>query len=212
MKYVCKQTSPESFELWKAKANEDWHPTYADLRNPEKADLQEHLLAEQGWVCCYCGRRITEGDSHIEHFRPQERYVEQALQYENLHASCIRATNPGSPLHCGHAKENQFDEQRMLSPLQSDCEIHFSYALDGQIILVGDETTYTRDLLKLDIAFLCNRRQEQLSRVFDVAFLESADDDELLRLQEAFQLRDEGGKLPDFGHVVARFAKQLMTP
>lgn len=211
MKYVCKQAPPESFELWKARANEDWQPTYTDLRNPEKAELQEHLLAEQGWVCCYCGRRVTEEDSHIEHFRPQERYGDQALRYENLLASCIRATNPGSPLHCGHAKENQFDEQRMLSPLQNDCEMRFSYALDGQVIPADDRAAYTRDLLKLDIAFLCNRRQELLRRVFDEAFLESVDDGELERLQEAFQRRDEDGKLPDFGHVVARFATQLMT-
>jgi uncharacterized protein (TIGR02646 family) len=110
MKQVKKQGEPASFRQWREQANADWQPGYGDLQNPQKAQLHQSLLTEQGWVCCYCGRRIEQQDSHIEHFRPQERYPELALNYDNLHASCIRETKPGAPLHCGHAKSHDFDE------------------------------------------------------------------------------------------------------
>ncbi|MDN7451080.1 retron system putative HNH endonuclease [Burkholderia multivorans] len=210
MKLVQKQKAPESFEQWKAQANDDWQPTYADLQNPEKAQLQEALLSEQGWVCCYCGRSIEQAHSHIEHFRPQEHYPDRVLSYDNLHASCIRETSPGTPLHCGHAKGNAFDEALAISPTTPGCEQQFRYTLDGQIIPENDNAAYMCNLLKLDIEFLNDRRAAVLQGVFDNDFLENASTDELNRLREGYKRPDADGHLPDFGHIVARYAEQLM--
>lgn len=210
MKLVQKQKAPESFEQWKAQANDDWQPTYADLQNPEKAQLQEALLSEQGWVCCYCGRSIERANSHIEHFQPQEHYPDRALRYNNLYASCIRETSPGTPLHCGHGKGNNFDEARAISPTDLDCERQFRYTLDGQILPENEKAAYMRDLLKLDIEFLNDRRAAVLQGVFDNDFLENASTDELRRLREGYKRPDADGHLPDFGHIVARYAEQLM--
>ena len=41
------------------------------LQNPEKRELHEALIQEQGDICCYCGMRITRESSHIEHLKPQ---------------------------------------------------------------------------------------------------------------------------------------------
>lgn len=210
MKYVKKQEAPDSFEQWKGKASDNWQPTYGALQNPEKAQLHEALLTEQGWVCCYCGRSIEQKQSHIEHFRPQEQYPDKALSYDNLYASCIRAANPGSPLHCGHAKGNAFNEALAVWPIASDCERQFRYTLDGQIIPENDKASYMRDLLKLDIEFLNDRRAAVLQGVFDNDFLENASADELNRLREGFRQFDADGQLPDFGHVVVRYAEQLL--
>lgn len=210
MKHVQKQEAPESFEQWKTLADANWQPTYADLQNPQKAQLQEALLSEQGWVCCYCGRSIEQANSHIEHFRPQEHYPDRALCYDNLHASCIRETSPGAPLHCGHAKGNAFDEALAVSPTNPDCEWQFRYTLDGQVIPENDNAAYMRDLLKLDIGFLNDRRAAVLQGVFDNDFLESANTDELNRLRKGYKRPDADGHLPDFGHVVARYVEQLM--
>jgi uncharacterized protein (TIGR02646 family) len=214
MKQVTKDVSPREFEDWKARGNEDWQPSYGILRNPEKRALHESLLAEQGWVCCYCGRSVTLDDSHIEHFRPQERYRELALNYENLHASCLRETEPGRPLHCGHAKGADFDEELHVSPLSEDCERRFLYTLDGRIILGDPADTgaaYMLDLLKLDIAFLRNRRQEEVGRVFDPQFLATVTGEELRLLGDFYRHRDEHGRMPSFGHVLARFAEQRLA-
>ncbi|MBH2043142.1 retron system putative HNH endonuclease [Polaromonas sp.] len=213
MKHVMKGASAPEFETWKALENPDWTPTYENLQNPQKCALHASLLKEQGWVCCYCGRSIAQQDSHIEHFRPQERYPDLALSFENLHASCIRETEPGRPLHCGHAKGAGFDEALHISPLNPECEVRFLYTSKGSIIpseASDAQASYMVELLQLDIKFLCNRREEEVNRVFDPEFLATVTADELRLLRDAFRRRDEAGRAQSFGHVLARFSEQRL--
>ena len=212
MKHVSKGEPPASFEEWKAKANEDWQPAYDSFPNPQKSELHDALLRDQGWVCCYCGCEISQADSHIEHFRPQSKYPDQALSFGNLFASCLRDVDPGSPLHCGHAKDNDFDEVLCVSPLEDRCEQRFTYKWDGHVEPASGDANaeYMCGLLKLDIAFLCNRRKEVLQRIFGHEFLSTVTDAELSQLRDAFRRRDTRGHLPSFGHVVARYAEQLL--
>ena len=214
MKSVIKSTEPVAFLDWKAQANDDWQPSYGALQNPEKCALHRALLTEQGGVCCYCGRLIVLADSHIEHFRPQEAHEDLALAYINLHASCIRETEPGAPLHCGHAKGNDFDEGSFISPLQIDCESRFIYsAQDGAIYPLdrGDESAaYMAKLLKLDVKFLRDRRAEALKAAFDDNFVRSASDEEIVKLAQAYRQPDAGGQFTGFGHVLSRYAEQLL--
>lgn len=213
MRHYPKGPQSAALEEWKALANEDWQPTYDDLQNPQKRRLHQSLLDEQGRACCYCGRTISLTDSHIEHFRPQELRDDLALSYENLFASCIRETAPGAPLHCGHAKGNDFDEAGHISPLDPTCERRFLYTLTGSILPSnqGDaQANYMNSLLRLDIDFLRNRRLEVLTSAFDEGFIGSATDDELEALAIAFRQRDADGSLESFGHVLARYAEQLL--
>lgn len=215
MKRVVKGESPYGFEQWKSKASAEWAPGYSSLQNPEKKELHAALLKEQGYVCCYCGRDISLVDSHIEHFRPQELREDIALDYANLFASCIRETKPGAPLHCGHAKGNAFDEANHVSPLDDDCERRFIYTLDGAIAPTDQAdhaAQHMRQLLRLDIAFLRNRRQEFLRAVFDPDFLVSASNDELRLLAAAYSTPDADGRLESFGHVLGRYVEQLLSP
>ena len=214
MKQVNKGASPEAFESWKALANDDWQPCYAELQNPEKTLLHTALLQEQGHVCCYCGRQISLTDSHIEHWRPQALRKDLELDYSNLLASCLRASQPGAPLHCGHAKGNAFIEGHTLSPLDPGCELRFAYHLNGAISAARPDDQAAIDmiaLLQLDIAFLRNRRSEALTRVFDAAFLGTASDDELRTLATVYrQLDPDSGQHADFGHALALFAEALL--
>ena len=214
MKRVAKQVEPAAFTDWKSKTSEAWQPRYGALQKPEKQALHAALLTEQGWVCCYCGRSISLLDSHIEHFRPQDAREDLALDYGNLHASCIRETEPGAPLHCGHTKGNDFDESCAISPQDTNCEHRFSYsAQDGTIYpsTMGDEcAAYMVGLLKLDVKFLCNRRAEALKDVFDDAFVRSASDNDLVKLAHAYRVPDARGNLTGFGHALARYAEQLL--
>jgi len=214
MKQVVKGLAPAQFEGWKAQANAEWQPSYSGLQNPEKAALHEALIAEQGGVCCYCGTSISVKTSHIEHFRPQEGYEDLALEYENLHASCIRQTCPEDPLRCGHAKGNAFDETNVISPQEDGCERRFLYSyLDGAIYSADRadvSANYMVSLLRLDINFLQNRRMAALSSVFDDEFVRNASEQELELLASAYRRRNDAGVLPDFGHVVARHAEQIL--
>lgn len=214
MKHVTKGASPDDFEAWKAQANENWKPTYDSLRNPEKQSLHRALLAEQGSVCCYCGRSIALDDSHIEHFKPQDRYETLQLEYANLHASCLRGQQRCMPRHCGHAKDNGFDEDQHIAPVDPTCEQRFMYTLRGSIVPTdaGDERArYMVDLLALDSPALQHLRNEVLARTLDPEFLASATNEDLVQLRDGFRTRDAAGNLPSLGHVVARYAEQNMT-
>ncbi|MDP9504069.1 retron system putative HNH endonuclease [Pseudomonas protegens] len=212
MKQIFKGTEPASFTEWKASINEDWTPSYSTLQNPQKHELHSSLLNEQGHFCCYCGRDIDHSTSHIEHFRPQEHFEELELDYQNLHASCIRETRPGAPLHCGHIKGSWFDETKHISPMENDCERRFRYLLTGQI-QAADSTDRAAEkmieVLALDIAYLNNRRQSTIEHVFDSKFIAQVSTDDLRLI--IHELRTTPIiEQQAFDHVVARYAEQLL--
>ncbi|MBX8475046.1 TIGR02646 family protein [Pseudomonas capsici] len=212
MKRVVKGTEPASFTQWKASANEDWTPTYPTLQNPQKRDLHNSLLKEQNFFCCYCGREINLDSSHIEHFRPQEDYDTLALEYENLHASCLRETKPGNPLHCGHHKSNWFDETLHISPTDNNCEQRFRYLLTGVIQKAQDTDAAAAmmiEKLALDIAYLNQRRQSAIRKVFDDQFIADVSDKELQDIVNGLRSATHDKQIA-FDHVVARYAEQLL--
>ncbi|WP_273823207.1 MULTISPECIES: retron system putative HNH endonuclease [Pseudomonas] len=213
MKQVIKGTEPASFTAWKADANPDWQPAYDTLQNPQKRDLHNSLLQEQRHACCYCGRDIDLHSSHIEHFRPQEHFEHLALDYGNLHASCLRETRPGNPLHCGHRKGNWFDEELHVSPLDEGCEQRFRYLLNGKIEASSNNDPAASKMIEalaLDIAYLNNRREEQLLGFFDNDFLLDASEEDLRKTVAHFRSIEDARQFP-FSHVVARYAEQLLA-
>ena len=215
MKHVDKGAAPQSLEDWKALSTATGvPPKYSQLRNPEKAALHTALLDEQGHVCCYCGQSIEQSTSHIEHFRPQAARPDLALDYDNLLASCIREMKPGTPLHCGHAKGNGFDEALHLSPLESAIEGRFQYTLDGQIQPTDPAdaaAVHMRHLLKLDIALLNESRADAIERVFTLDVLTTVTRAELEVLIGGYRRRDDQGRFEHLGHVLARFAEQRLA-
>ena len=81
MRYIQKGEEPECLAKWKAKwkalENEEGkslYINYDNFLNPEKAELHDCLLREQGYICCYCGIGIDRNYSHIEHLKPQSKY------------------------------------------------------------------------------------------------------------------------------------------
>lgn len=169
MKYIKKSQEPESFTVWKNLANEDWQPTWDDFRKPQKTDVHNSLLQEQGFICCYCGRRITKDISHIEHLKPRYPYTELALEYTNMLASCQRERERKEPLHCGSKKDHWYNEDLMVSPINANCEEFFKYTDDGQILATDNskklaaETTI--DKLGLNIDKLKDLRTKALEPI-----------------------------------------------
>lgn len=133
MKPIQKGAEPKIFQDWKAQANSDWTPTYEDLRGKEKAAVKTALMVEQGYLCCYCERKIDDPDSHIEHFQPQHLDTVDPLDFDNMLCSCQKERAAGEPLHCGAIKANWFDPDLLVSPLDPDCATRFRFTLDGRI-------------------------------------------------------------------------------
>lgn len=64
---------------------------YENLGKREKVDLRNKLLYDQGYLCCYCQKRIPHKfivKSKIEHFRCQENNPLLQLDYNNLFIAC----------------------------------------------------------------------------------------------------------------------------
>ncbi len=130
MKHIVKGEEPEELVTWKALANEDWQPTYADLQNPEKEAVKKSLMAEQGYICCYCERRLLDDDSHIEHLQPQSDATVDSLDYGNMLCSCQNQIKQGDPRHCGNLKSSH---SIPITPFDVDCKNQFTYTHDGEI-------------------------------------------------------------------------------
>jgi len=85
MKSIRKQREPLSLVSHRLTQ----HATYANL---DKTEVRDSLLQEQGYICCYCMRRIPEKSSNpgckIEHYLCQEENGDKELQYSNMLLAC----------------------------------------------------------------------------------------------------------------------------
>lgn len=133
MKHIVKQSEPEDFARWKAQANDDWQPTYDNMPGDIKNGVKAALMAEQGFLCCYCESRLHGEQSHIEHFRPQSDPVVDPLDYANMLCSCGNRFQKGEPRHCGSLKDDWFDPDLLVSPFAPGCEERFAFLGDGRI-------------------------------------------------------------------------------
>lgn len=173
MKCITKQAEPILFKDWKTK-----NPglTYKDLSDPKDADatkakssLKSALLAEQKNICCYCECRISAHTSHIEHFKPKGNslYKHLQLDFSNLHASCMIKPTGDEDEHCGHKKGNVFSAD-LISPLESDCAVHFTYNLNGEIGFSDRRGEQTIKILHLDSALLNCKRKSLIDYFLDL--------------------------------------------
>ena len=127
-------------------------------------------MKEQGYICCYCERRLNDEYSHIEHFNPQSNDPSATLDYINMLCSCQNQLKKGKPRHCGHSKGNWFDEDLLISPLDLDCEERFVYTADGKIQPANEfdnAATMTIEKLKLDIEKLNDSRKKAIEPFLD---------------------------------------------
>lgn len=170
MKTIYKNDEPQEILQWKSKfKNKNGRvPRYSDLNEvenlPHKIFLKNSLISEQGHICCYCCKPIDTKNSHIEHIRPKERneYRAISLEYENLLASCQGYHDREE--NCGHSKDNAFNEELFVSPLEENCESLFEFSDRGKIKAVdGNERAgYTIELLNLDTEQLNAARTEAM--------------------------------------------------
>ena len=167
MKYIKKKAPPVELVAYRNTLG----ASYQDLYNNHN-DIWEltrlSLAEEQGYICCYCGRRITgfQG-TQIEHIfaKGTTAYEKMQLDYEtNLLACCDggkyeRKLNPSIPstdLYCDTPKDTTPIPVTPLNPL---CEEKFLYASDGDIVGVGADAEATIEILNLTSHILKNKRK-----------------------------------------------------
>lgn len=101
---------PEPKELTEHRARRGG--SFDDIR--DKGSLRDALLHEQRHLCCYCMRRIDEKTMKIEHFLPQSRYPDKALDWGNLLGAC--PGNAGKPWRLQTCDTRKGDREIRLDP------------------------------------------------------------------------------------------------
>jgi len=141
--------------------------SHADYDNyPEKDDLRQSLLTEQGYICCYCMERIAKNKMKIEHWRPQSIYPSLQLDYQNLLGAC--QGNQGQPQHLQHCDTRKGESEITINPTDArrKCENLIKYRGNGQIY--SDDLTIDRELnevLNLNLETLTKNRKAVLDGV-----------------------------------------------
>lgn len=199
MKYIHKGEEPEMFAAWKRLQNEDWTPNWDALRSPEKPVLNDALLREQGYICCYCGMRISKENSHIEHLKPRSIYPNLELEYANLLLSCQRKRTP--PEHCGYKKDDWYYEQLIVSPLEANCADFFRYAESGEIRATDDPNKQaaaatTIAQVGLNIDKLIDMRRMAIEEILEG--IDELTNEEIQKLIEYYEQPDADGKYSPF--------------
>jgi uncharacterized protein (TIGR02646 family) len=157
MKQIKKSKEPASLLAHRKKI----HSNYDNY--PEKDELRDYLLAEQGQICCYCMQRISKENMKVEHWQPQSKYSEKQLDYQNLLAAC--RGNEGEPKHLQHCDTHKGEQEMTLNPLDKLIK-SIKYRKDGRIY--SDDPNIDQDLnkiLNLNIQTLVNNRAEIIDDV-----------------------------------------------
>ena len=211
MKYIRKNLEPSSFSEWKAKENDDWKPTWENFQNPEKSDVHKELLKEQGYICCYCGVRITIEVSHIEHFQPRKHYQNLTLEYSNFLASCPGEGDapdwknpqkiPPAQKHCGPKKDSWYDADLTVSPLLENCAEYFRYTGFGEILhsnnsIMIDAAKETINKLGLNQPILQISRRKEIQKLLPL--IDGCSQEEIELLIQGYQKFDSNEQLTPF--------------
>ena len=221
MKYIKKGEEPKEFTDWKAKENDDWKPSWNNFQGLDKSNFHKALLKEQGFICCYCEMRIVretseikdenkEDSSHIEHLKPRTTYPDKALDYRNLLASCQRERKPKEPQHCGVKKDEWYDDNLMVSPLDPNCADFFRYPGSGEILPTNepgkqDSALTTIDKLGLNIDKLKNMRSKAIDGIWEA--MKGLTIEERQKLAQSCLQPDSEGKYTPFFTVIAYYIK-----
>lgn len=160
MKRIVKGREPQSLLEHRLKS-------FADYDNyPDKDELREYLLTEQGYICCYCMQRISVDRMKIEHWKSQDEYPQFQLDFNNLLGAC--EGGQGSPNHLQHCDTKKGNTEITINPLDNhrNCEDLVRYRGNGEIY--SDDVTINNDLnqvLNLNMQTLVNNRKEVLELV-----------------------------------------------
>lgn len=127
MKYIVKQHPPKALLDYLKTPNASWEGCTC------KSEWKRSLLEEQGHICAYTMKRISERDMKIEHFLPRSEFDERlALDYKNTLGVCNG--NEGYPPKFQYADTRKGNDiLRHIDPRKKDCERKLKYRANGEV-------------------------------------------------------------------------------
>ncbi len=205
-------------------------PSYDDLAQSEEyGKLKKELLAEQGYICCYCEKEVgvRAGDgSNIEHFMPrhpdkrvltpEECAICQSaeLDYENMFVSC-GGEERYSEDHCNNTKNNWFDFHNCISPASEKIDGLFGFRLNGKIFAVDNNVCAEkmRENLNLDSYALRKQRETAYDTVLEEEFSDDTllqDDEYIMETIDMYQEKDKNGRYEPFCSMITYCLREYL--
>ena len=210
MKPIQKSKAPASLLTHRKQI----HANYDNY--PDKDELRDYLLAEQGHICCYCMQRIKKETMKIEHWQPQSKYPEKQLDYQNLLAAC--QGNEGKPKQLQHCDTHKGEQEMSLNPLKLTESIKYS----GNGRIYSDAPNIEQeinDILNLNTQTLVNNRAEIITAVIqDLTKIKGKQAawsvNDVKRQLQKYEAKNAAGEYEPYCQAVIyflnkRFAKQL---
>ncbi|MBP5501969.1 MAG: TIGR02646 family protein [Bacteroidales bacterium] len=146
MRQIVKNEEPKSFALYRR--NTKLSPTAkydASMQKDVNKELRESLIKEQGYICCYCMKRILLQDNSstktkIEHFKPQSIYngtngkADLRLIYSNLFLACKGEEFDDNNKQCNCCDSKKLHQElHFIDLLDESIEKKIKYSSSGAI-------------------------------------------------------------------------------
>lgn len=202
MRHIVKTSPPQEFIDYKKTPG----VSFEGLSGDPKRALRQQLLEDQGYICCYCGKRIyNDNHTKIEHIKCQANYGELALDYNNMLASCDGGENDRSngaahQIHCDAKKGNQ---EIPLSPLDKDIENTLSFFEDGTVKGKGEKGKELIRVLGLDAEFLNTERRNAIEQ-YELCWPQNLEEELSLLKQK------DNGYYDEFCFVLEQYIRDLI--
>lgn len=163
---IKKGTAPQELVegIGRIKKTPDASMRWGSLDSGEKDATLRALLRDQGGLCAYCTRRISERSAHVEHVVPQSAVAlgddPASVDYKNLLAVCDGFEGSEAGLTCDRARGNA---PLSVDPLKPETLESIRYRRDG--VIFSENPEVEEDLnrtLSLNQSLLVRNRRAAL--------------------------------------------------
>jgi len=213
MKLISKRQPPRSLIAWTHadKGEIKTHWGYRDMPSEVRREVKLRLIQEQGYLCCYTGRRIDPQNAHIEHLKPQEICAgHEDTDYRNLLAAYPSDRVEHECAYGAHHKKNWYDEVLFIHPLRPDCESRFRYRDNGTATPVNSNDNGAQETifhLNLDDKELQNSRKTVIHAAL---YEENLSKGQVSRLMAAMDQLNISGQYREFCFVIKQACERYL--
>ena len=176
MKKINKGSPPTELTNWRTNNATVPQNLFYGLADFPQVQILDSLLKEQGYVCAYTLKRISNESAHVEHLKPQtlcksedgvreatgQRRLREDIAWNNM-VACFPEPNPVARPEYGAVKKDKWwHAVDFVSPLLPNCEDRFQYSPDGTISSLLPTDTPARTTIQnigLDNKKLCELRK-----------------------------------------------------
>lgn len=196
MKFIHKGKEPKA---WKA---------YRETEGVEFRaidELQNALLEDQGYLCCYCMSQINKENMKVEHWKPR-RYTSFIFDFDNLFAAC--KGDFCTDFHCDTKKA---DDEITIHPadLKNDCEKIIDYSLaTGKLTYPEAYQNEIEVTLNLNNKILISNRLAALDAVLSVLKAKKFNKSFIEKQIEKFENTNSAGKFQPYCQIILKLLRK----